>query len=805
MLKKIAALILSAAMTIGMTPAFAANEKLISPASEKAAHWSAESADKLISDGIIEKDGELFKMTEAPDEQATRAQAVVLIVRAVGEDKTEENKQDKQPVEEQVLPELSDISGHWAEEYIKKAVKLGYVGGYPDGTFRPDNKITRAEIAKITAIAMKLESKDGQANPFNDLSEKNWEYQYVMACYDNGYIKGYSDGSFRPAANITCGEDIAITERACSSSATDKAADKDEQAKQTDKATGGTGSAGGSSSGSSSKGGSSSGGASTGGSAAGNSSTGGSSNDAGKQKDENPSDNKSEDKSNSGTSEDNKDVQDKAGENESKDDPNNVRQLESSENSDDNGKDKKYIRGTDEWKANQELLWNEVKDGFAGGDGSEQDPFLISSDENLAYLAQVTDNKERDTYQKYFKLTDDVTFNCEKAINENRAVPFDGTFDGNNQKISLSGNKNGSKSLFEVIGEYGVVNNLIVDGKIRNTDGFAGGIAVKNNGKIINCITDVDLYGWISGGICAINEKGSILNCFIAGSNNGSDSSRGGICGTNGGIIDNCLIVTEMQCGRMQVPVYSSEYGVFSWEIDDSNDYEWGGFVAGSNSGKITNVYYPDEYELEENRRAFSGDNTVMNLADNNICYYTIKGKTSNGENVFGKLNDIAMANGYCKWRRLDDLQNYLPCILNLNDTVSVAPQRKYTINNTEQLFAFVKYLNDGNTFEGKIIELTCDIELNDTSDWNEWSNDHAPENTWSVIDNFNGIFDGKGHTISGMYVKAEDQGMFGTLGQKAVVKNLKIEESYISSGKLAAVNNGKITDCTYLGEQVTD
>ena len=56
---------------------------------------------------------------------------------------------------------LTDISGHWAENNIRELVALGAIGGYPDGTFKPDNNITRAEFVTILVKAFALRAKTG--------------------------------------------------------------------------------------------------------------------------------------------------------------------------------------------------------------------------------------------------------------------------------------------------------------------------------------------------------------------------------------------------------------------------------------------------------------------------------------------------------------------------------------------------------------------------------------------------------------------------------------------------------------------
>jgi len=48
--------------------------------------------------------------------------------------------------------EKKDYEGHWAQPYIEKAINYGYMTGYPDGSFKPDNPITRAEFARVLSF-----------------------------------------------------------------------------------------------------------------------------------------------------------------------------------------------------------------------------------------------------------------------------------------------------------------------------------------------------------------------------------------------------------------------------------------------------------------------------------------------------------------------------------------------------------------------------------------------------------------------------------------------------------------------------
>jgi uncharacterized protein YgiM (DUF1202 family) len=92
--------------------------------------------------------------------------------------------------------DFTDVSGHWAETAIEQAVSAGYVQGYPDGTFRPDDVVTRAEFVTMLDSAFQVPD-DSYANP-GDVSDQDWFAQDVESALAAGYVSDYPDGTFRP-------------------------------------------------------------------------------------------------------------------------------------------------------------------------------------------------------------------------------------------------------------------------------------------------------------------------------------------------------------------------------------------------------------------------------------------------------------------------------------------------------------------------------------------------------------------------------------------------------------------------------
>ncbi|OPX83555.1 MAG: Cellulosome-anchoring protein precursor [Pelotomaculum sp. PtaB.Bin104] len=99
-----------------------------------------------------------------------------------------------------------DIENHWAEREIETVLKLGIAGNYPDGAFKPDQLITRAEFIKLLVIAGWIKPSDQKAQPvFKDVGPEFWAYSYVEAAVDAGIltIAGNNERFFEPNRAIT--------------------------------------------------------------------------------------------------------------------------------------------------------------------------------------------------------------------------------------------------------------------------------------------------------------------------------------------------------------------------------------------------------------------------------------------------------------------------------------------------------------------------------------------------------------------------------------------------------------------------
>lgn len=104
-----------------------------------------------------------------------------------------------------ITKSFSDVSSDaWYAKAVNTLSSLGMLGGYPDGTFRPDAPITRAEFAAI-ALAFAYDPASASCS-YTDVSTSAWYYTYVAQATTYGWIGGYPDGSFRPNNSITRAE-----------------------------------------------------------------------------------------------------------------------------------------------------------------------------------------------------------------------------------------------------------------------------------------------------------------------------------------------------------------------------------------------------------------------------------------------------------------------------------------------------------------------------------------------------------------------------------------------------------------------
>lgn len=93
---------------------------------------------------------------------------------------------------------FSDIQNHWAQSSIVKLQERNLISGYPEGDFRPEGTITRAEFAAILLKAFPNAKPVRKPTNFTDVPNTHWAYKAIQAASENGFFAGYPDGTFKP-------------------------------------------------------------------------------------------------------------------------------------------------------------------------------------------------------------------------------------------------------------------------------------------------------------------------------------------------------------------------------------------------------------------------------------------------------------------------------------------------------------------------------------------------------------------------------------------------------------------------------
>ncbi|MCL2402218.1 MAG: S-layer homology domain-containing protein [Oscillospiraceae bacterium] len=142
-------------------------------------------------------------MTIRPRANITRAEVATVFFRLISDEFRAEMWSQTN--------EFSDVhSAQWLNNATSTLTNAGLLRGFPDGTFRPTNTITRAEFAAIVARLTDMSYSD--TSTFDDISG-HWAETYINVLAANGWAVGYPDGTFRPEAAITRAEVAAIVNR----------------------------------------------------------------------------------------------------------------------------------------------------------------------------------------------------------------------------------------------------------------------------------------------------------------------------------------------------------------------------------------------------------------------------------------------------------------------------------------------------------------------------------------------------------------------------------------------------------------
>ncbi|WP_336789278.1 asparaginase domain-containing protein [Paenibacillus sp. MMO-177] len=166
--------------------------------SDISGHWAAASIRSAVAAGIVNgySDG-----TFKPELTVTREEFIAMLMRALKSSEPGANLTFKD----------NALIGAWAKAAVAQAVSAGITSGYPDGTFKPGSKISRAEMVVMIAKALKLTTAEDAVTGFSDNADiPAWARGAVKAVADKGIIQGRLDNRFVPAGTATRAEAITV-------------------------------------------------------------------------------------------------------------------------------------------------------------------------------------------------------------------------------------------------------------------------------------------------------------------------------------------------------------------------------------------------------------------------------------------------------------------------------------------------------------------------------------------------------------------------------------------------------------------
>lgn len=161
-------------------------------------HWAQKDFQSWVDKGLISGYGKgIYK----PNQEITRAEWVTLINQVF-------NLQEKSEIS---FTDVLKAGSHYKD--IQKAVAAGYVTGYDDGSFRPQQVVSRQEAAVMLHRLFQLNASANTSAPKDVEDLPSWSQEAVLSLFGEGYLNGYSDGSFKGAKAVTRAEALRMIEK----------------------------------------------------------------------------------------------------------------------------------------------------------------------------------------------------------------------------------------------------------------------------------------------------------------------------------------------------------------------------------------------------------------------------------------------------------------------------------------------------------------------------------------------------------------------------------------------------------------
>lgn len=194
-------------------------------------HWAKEHILKLESLGIVNGDNGAFH----PNRQMTRAEFITILDKLFSFDSLLTNQRFMDSIETQNIEgvvsvedvvygeEIEEVkvpkqfpdltAGHWAYPVISKAIELEIINGFEDGTIRPNQPISRAEMVVLFDRVALAESPTSISDQFDDVPEQSWYASSVYKMKELGYVHGSTETTFAPNRQLLRAEGATIISR----------------------------------------------------------------------------------------------------------------------------------------------------------------------------------------------------------------------------------------------------------------------------------------------------------------------------------------------------------------------------------------------------------------------------------------------------------------------------------------------------------------------------------------------------------------------------------------------------------------
>ncbi len=508
-------------------------------------------------------------------------------------------------------------------------------------------------------------------------------------------------------------------------------------------------------------------------------------------------------------------------------------------------------------------VWNgTVATAFDGGSGTEADPWEIATGAQLAYLAELVNGSTGDdnwSAGQFFKLTADLDLNGKPWTPIGYSSHyFKGTFAGgghsiNGLNVNLSGTNSLYAGLFGTISQGGTVRDLTVRGSVKattvNKTILAGGIAASlcnygGESTLLNCRSEVTVTATVSGASSTCYAAAGGVVGMINGNNEYPDSTVR--CCSSSGAVTASLDGGTYTCayaGGVVGQIYQNGqvkncYNTGAVTLSGSGGAAYVGGVAGSVLGSTSKVQYAystgavntsgSNYTETyvggvagfENRDIVAACRYLSTSATNGIGAAAPGITPSEGAAApltaeqFKKDDTASIAANFPGWDfhliwKMGSTAPVLREAATWSGPIAAAfaggsgtENAPYQIATGAQLAYLAELVNgstgDDNWSAGKYFALTADVDLGGRL-WAPIGIERAESKT------FAGVFDGRGHSISGLYVNGNQYaGLFGCVA--GAVQNLSVSGSVTGTdcaGGVAGSSQGTVQGCRHTGGKV--